>query len=147
MSFITFLLIIFVVCVFLFFVFIQYVARKYTGRGYELSKYVTISVIVPEAHAARIRTVMQNTGAGNIGNYTHCSFSTKGIGRFMPNEKSNPFNGTSNKLTEVIEEKIETIGHVRYLAQVVKAIKEAHPDETTNIDIVHIYKIGIKLQR
>ncbi len=38
-----------------------------------------IVVFVPETHADIVREAMSNAGAGVIGNYTGCSFSSKGI--------------------------------------------------------------------
>ena len=48
-----------------------------------MNKYVWIVVFVPEAQADKIRKVMGDMGAGKIGSYSHCSFSTKGFGRFI----------------------------------------------------------------
>jgi len=50
------------------------------------SNNVKIVVFVPETHTDTVREAMGKTGAGKIGNYTYCSFSSKGIGRFKPEE-------------------------------------------------------------
>lgn len=60
----------------------------------ELSDYVTIVVTVPETHSQEIRQAMGQAGAGKVENYEFCSFSTKGIGRFMPNDDAQPYIGT-----------------------------------------------------
>jgi hypothetical protein len=44
-----------------------------------MKKY-KIVVYVPEDHADKLREAMGNAGAGEIGNYEHCTFTTKGIG-------------------------------------------------------------------
>ena len=75
----------------------------------ELSDYVTIVVTVPETHADAVRQAMGQAGAGKVGNYSYCSYSMKGIGRFMPNKDSNPYLGNEGVLEEVIEERIETV--------------------------------------
>ncbi len=41
-----------------------------------------IIVTVPVEHASKLREAMFDAGAGNLGNYSCCSFSQKGIGRF-----------------------------------------------------------------
>jgi len=110
----------------------------------ELSDYVTLIVFVPETHADKIREAMAEVGAGEFDNYKFCSFSTKGIGRFMPSQNTEPYIGTQGVLESVIEEKIETICSVRYLEKVLKVIKLAHPYESTIIKIYPIYQMGCK---
>ena len=54
----------------------------------ELSDYVTIVITVPETHADVVREAMGRAGAGKVGDYSYCSYSVKGIGRFMPKNLS-----------------------------------------------------------
>lgn len=110
----------------------------------ELSDYVTIIITVPETHANAMREAMASAGAGKVGNYSHCSFSIKGIGRFMPGQGSNPHIGKENVLEEVSEERIETVCSRAILPTVIEAIKKAHPYEECLIDILPIYKMGWK---
>lgn len=110
----------------------------------ELSDYVTIVVAVPETHADAMRAAMAFAGAGKIGHYSHCSFSVKGIGRFMPNSGSNPYLGNEGIIEEVIEERIETICSRAILEDVLEAIKKAYPYEEAYIDIYPIYEMGLK---
>ncbi len=110
----------------------------------EPSEYVTIVVIVPETHADALREVMGRAGAGKIGNYSHGSFSVKGISRFMPLKGSKPFIGKEGILEEVLEERIETICNRSILEHVLEEIKKAHPYEETTIDIYPVYEIGLK---
>ncbi len=42
-------------------------------------KQVKIVVFVPLTHADIVRDAMGDAGAGAIGNYSHCSFSSKGL--------------------------------------------------------------------
>lgn len=135
-----------------FFIFnmLVYVGSTYTleknmTNELEVAEYVTIMVTVPETHAEVVREAMGKAGAGKIGNYSFCSFSTKGIGRFMPSQHANPYIGNINTVETVIEEKIETVCHTQYLEQVLEAIKKVHPYETAVIDIIPVYKMGIKL--
>jgi hypothetical protein len=81
---------------------------------------------------------------GKMGNYTFCSFSTKGIGRFKPGKGSRPFIGRENVLELVEEEKIETVCRSDELEQILEAIKQAHPYEETFIEITPIYQMGVK---
>lgn len=110
----------------------------------ELSEYVTLVVTVPETHADAVREAMGNAGAGEYGNYSFCSFSVKGLGRFRPKEGANPFIGKEGALETVPEERIETVCAKKCLENVLEAIKKAHPYEQTVIDIYPIYRGGIK---
>lgn len=110
----------------------------------ELSDYVTIVITVPETHADAVREAMGKAGAGKVGDYSYCSFSVKGTGRFMPNKGSNPFQGKQGVLEEVKEERIETACPRSVLEHVLAEIKKAHPYEETVIDIYPVYEIGRK---
>lgn len=99
------------------------------------SKIVKIVVFVPEANADELRIAMGEAGAGKIGNYTFCSFSTKGIGRFMPGNEATPVIGQVGTFEEVQEEKIEAICERSRLSQVTEAIKKVHPYEEVALDV------------
>lgn len=94
---------------------------------------------VPEKNADELREAMANAGAGKIGNYTNCSFSTKGIGRSKPNKDADPHIGETGKLTEIEEEKIETTVCEGDLKAVIEAIKRVHPYEEPVIDVYSLY--------
>lgn len=99
-------------------------------------KQVKIVIYVPVTYANAIRQALAEAGAGHIGNYDTCSFSVKGIGRFRPLKKSQPFIGEQGKIEEVEEERIETVCLLEKLENVVKVVKEAHPYEEPVIDIL-----------
>lgn len=98
-------------------------------------QYVKIIVYVPCADGNKIREILNQFGAGQIGNYDYCSFSVKGVGRFRGRDGSNPSIGLVGKIEEVEEERIETICPKNKLEMLVKAIKVAHPYEEPVIDI------------
>ena len=97
-----------------------------------------IVVFVPEADAETLRDAMGNAGAGKIGNYSHCTFTMKGTGRFKPLEGANPTLGQVGKLEEVAEERIETVCDADKLHAVLEAIKEVHPYEEPAADVYPI---------
>jgi len=51
---------------------------------------VKIVVFVPKSHTDVVRKAMGDAGAGEIGNYSHCSYSLDGVSRFLPLEGANP---------------------------------------------------------
>jgi len=105
------------------------------------SSLVKIAVTVPEADADKLRQVIGDAGGGKVGNYTHCSFSVKGTGRFKPEDGANPSIGEVGKLEDVVEERIEITCNTDDLQGVVKAIREAHPYEEPAIDVYPMVQI------
>ncbi len=101
-------------------------------------KRYKIVVYVPEANADALREALGNAGAGVIGNYSHCTFTLKGVGRFKPNENANPTIGEAGKLEEVAEDRIETVCEEAALKNVLKAIKDVHPYEEPATDVYPI---------
>lgn len=98
-------------------------------------KFVKIAVFTPISHVDKIRKILNDSGAGCLGKYDNCSFSTKGIGRFRGLEGSNPAIGEVGKIEEVEEEKIEVICPYEKYEKVVAAVKKAHPYEEPAIDV------------
>lgn len=96
---------------------------------------VKLVVFVPESHADKVREAMGNAGAGLIGDYKHCTFSVKGVGRYIPLPSAHPYIGKAGKLEEVIEERIETVCYRKDLNKIIKAIKKVHPYEEVAIDV------------
>lgn len=96
---------------------------------------VKIVVFVPLTHTNIIREIIGKFGGGILGNYEYCSFSSKGVGRFKPNDKANPHIGESNKVEEVEEERIEFTCEKNKAQSVINEIKKVHPYEEVALDI------------
>jgi len=101
-------------------------------------KNVKFVVFVPISHADIVRQVLGEAGAGKIGNYDFCSFSSRGIGRFRGNDKSNPVIGKAGEYESVEEERIEVIVPREILEEVIKKVKAVHPYEEVAFDIYPI---------
>ena len=97
---------------------------------------VKIIVTIPIENAEEVRNAICEVGAGVIGNYTHCSMSTKCIGTFKPNDNANPYIGKNNKLEFVEEEKLEVVCDVDNVKKVIAKLREVHPYEEPAIDII-----------
>lgn len=67
-------------------------------------KKFKIVVYVPEKHADALRDAMGSAGAGKIGNYSYCTFTSKGVGRFKPEVGANPAIGEVGAVEEVAED-------------------------------------------
>lgn len=99
-------------------------------------KKVKIIVTVPVENTDEVRKAICNEGAGVIGNYTHCSMSTKCIGTFKPNNDANPYIGENNKMEFVEEEKLEVVCDIDSVKNVILKLREVHPYEEPAIDII-----------
>ena|SRR5665213_2708164 len=106
-----------------------------------MPKLFKIAVNVPEAEADDLRKAIGDSGGGRVGNYTHCSFSFKGTGRFLPMDGANPTIGQVGKLEQVPEEHIEVTCEEDKLNSVVSAIKSAHPYEEPAIEIYPMHTL------
>jgi hypothetical protein len=92
-------------------------------------------VYVPESHAEAVRKAIGDAGAGRMGNYSSCSFSLKGVGRFFPEDGAQPSIGSVGRYVEVIEERIETVCHETVIHEVIAALKRVHPYEEVAYDV------------
>lgn len=98
------------------------------------SENVKLVLFVPVSHADVVRQALGEAGAGRIGNYDFCSFSSKGTGRFRGNGHSNPTIGTAGEYESIEEERIEVIVSRDILKSVIEKMKAAHPYEEVAYD-------------
>ena len=102
------------------------------------TKNVKLVAFVPLSHTDIVRQALGEAGAGKIGNYDFCSFSSRGTGRFRGNEKTNHAIGKAGKYEAVEEERIEAIVPREILAKVIEKVKSVHPYEEVAFDIYPI---------
>lgn len=88
-----------------------------------------LEVFVPSTHADVLREALAKAGAGQIGDYDSCSFSTEGEGSFRPLENANPHVGKNGELERVKEQKIEVVFPSPMIGKVVHAMNDVHPYE------------------
>jgi len=100
--------------------------------------YVKLAVFVPQTHERAVRMAMGDAGVGQLGNYSHCTFSSEGTGRFMPLDGSAPFQGTTHQLESVQEIKVEGIALQKHLPHILEQVRMAHPYEEPAFDIFSI---------
>lgn len=100
-----------------------------------------IVVTVPESEADKLREAIGNAGGGKVGHYTYCSFSVKGIGRFLPITGANPTIGQIGRLEQVVEDRIEITCSSENVKAVVTAIRETHSYEEPAIDVYELVEL------
>lgn len=96
---------------------------------------VKIVAFVPLKNADDVRRALGEAGAGVIGEYSFCSYSVVGRGRFLPSDKANPHIGQSGELEVVEEERIEVTCARDKARAVIAAMKRVHPYEEVAFDI------------
>lgn len=96
-------------------------------------------VFVPSESIARICNSIFAAGAGWIGNYSNCGFTSQGQGTFKPLKGSNPAIGKHGRTETVPEIRFETIIPSGKLQTVIEAMKQAHPYEEPAYDIFKLH--------
>ena len=62
-----------------------------------------LTTYVPNEYLDLVLNSLHEAGAGEIGNYSNCSFSAKGEGRYLGSKESNPKFGNKEELTKTSE--------------------------------------------
>ena len=93
---------------------------------------------VPEDSCEKVKSAVFKTGAGTLGQYSHCSWQTLGIGQFKPLEGANPAVGEVNTLEKVPELRVEVLCAKSQIKPAISALKEAHPYEEVAFEVVSI---------
>jgi len=96
-----------------------------------------ITMCPPDAFRA-ILQAMSNAGAGVIGNYQQCSYRVDGTGTFFGTEDANPATGKKGRLEQVEEIRLEMVCSDQSLADVIDALRKAHPYEEPPIEIYQL---------
>ncbi|WP_334313835.1 Nif3-like dinuclear metal center hexameric protein [Aquibacillus salsiterrae] len=105
-------------------------------------KLFKLIVYVPESHASNLIEKLGNAGAGHLGNYSHCSFTSKGVGAFKPLKGSNPHLGEIDSLKKVNEVKVETIIREDQISHLLTVITDVHPYEEVAYDLIPLWNKG-----
>ncbi len=105
------------------------------GWASERQELKLVTFAPPDA-VERIIDACSEAGAGVIGNYRRCAFTSPGRGTFEPGEGSNPAIGEQGKRTTVEEICIEMICPADTKQRVSAALSEAHPYEEPAVDWV-----------
>lgn len=103
-----------------------------------LAKVVTF---VPATDAATVREAMTAAGAGAIGDYDQCTFTSSGQGRFRPLQGADPAIGQVGDLEVVDELRIEAVCQLDVRDRVIAAMLQAHPYEEPAYDVLDLARL------
>ncbi|MBT3278006.1 MAG: Nif3-like dinuclear metal center hexameric protein [Phycisphaerales bacterium] len=92
-------------------------------------------VFVPRDAVESVSAAAFSAGAGRIGTYRECSFTSEGVGTFYGEEGSAPAIGEAQTAQRVPEIRIEMICPVSAVDSVQAAMTAAHPYETPAVDV------------
>ncbi|MBC9930691.1 Nif3-like dinuclear metal center hexameric protein [Chitinophaga qingshengii] len=91
---------------------------------------------VPTDKAAQVRDALFAAGAGNIGNYSECSFHVAGQGTFKGGAGTDPYVGIPGERHFEDEIKLEVIFPVYLESGILKALLASHPYEEVAYEVV-----------
>lgn len=108
-------------------------------------KLCKLVVFVPNNHMEVVRRAISEAGAGHVGNYSHCTFSSNGTGSFLPLDGTQPFIGSNGVVEYVEETRLETIVPEKISRRVLKAMLKVHPYEEVAYDLYQLINSGHSL--
>jgi hypothetical protein len=82
-----------------------------------------------------VREAVFAAGAGRIGDYERCSWYTGGTGTYLGGEGTSPALGEVGREERVSEIRLETVYPAEREAEVVRALRSAHPYEEPAFDL------------
>ncbi len=94
-----------------------------------------LTTYVPKSDADTLKSALFTAGAGNIGNYSSCSFSCKGTGSFKPEVLAKPVLGEIGKLQIEEELQIHVTFQKHFEPKILKALFKNHPYEEVAYEI------------
>jgi hypothetical protein len=92
-------------------------------------------VFVPPEALDAVRDAVFAAGAGRIGEYERCSWYGEGTGTFLGGEAASPTVGERGVEERVPELRLETVFPGERQAEVVAALRAAHPYEEPAFDV------------
>jgi len=100
-----------------------------------LDKVVTF---VPHDNADALVDALAAAGAGRLGAYERCAFTSTGVGTFRPLRGANPTVGEVGKVTLVGETRVEMVLPRQLRRRVLDVLRAAHPYEEPAFDLLEM---------
>jgi dinuclear metal center YbgI/SA1388 family protein len=100
-----------------------------------LDKHV---VFVPAPDAERLVDALSAAGAGALGEYSRCAWTSTGEGTFVPGAGADPAIGRPGEVARVAETRVEMVAPRRRRSAVLAALRDAHPYEEPAFDVLEL---------
>jgi dinuclear metal center YbgI/SA1388 family protein len=97
---------------------------------------VKLVTFVPTDRADELVDALSAAGAGTVGDYSRCAWTTAGVGTFVAGEDTDPAVGEPGRRTEVPETRVEMVVPSSGVAAVVRALRAVHPYEEPAYDLL-----------
>ncbi|WP_053960969.1 hypothetical protein [Sulfobacillus thermosulfidooxidans] len=107
---------------------------KAVGPLAYIEPYYKLVTYVPPDHLEPVREALWEAGAGHIGHYSRCSYTSQGTGTFWPEHGTHPFLGHIGQLNAEEEMRLEVIVPKWYQERVENALLVIHPYEEVAFD-------------
>ncbi|MBO1750657.1 Nif3-like dinuclear metal center hexameric protein [Actinotalea sp. BY-33] len=101
--------------------------------GAPVDKHV---VLVPAEDAEALVDALAEAGAGALGDYSRCAWTTTGAGTFVPGPGAEPAIGEVGVRAQVAETRVEMFAPRRRRTAVLAALRAAHPYEEPAFDVL-----------
>ncbi|SDM91613.1 Nif3-like dinuclear metal center hexameric protein [Kriegella aquimaris] len=95
-----------------------------------------LTTYVPIGDAQKLKNALFEAGAGNIGNYSHCSFIVEGTGSYRAGQDANPTKGKIGETHHEEEVQINITYTKSVEPTVLQALFQNHPYEEVAYEIV-----------
>lgn len=97
---------------------------------------------VPPSHTQQLVDALAGAGAGAIGDYDRCHFSSSGTGSFRPLDGADPFTGSIGQIERVSEDRLEMVLPRGRRDAVIAALLAAHPYEEPAYHVLELAPAG-----
>ena len=97
-----------------------------------------LTTYVPYGEASRLLDALAAAGAGAVGDYTRCAWQVRGEGTFLPGPGATPAVGTVGEVAQVDEVRLEMVLPRGRRAEVLAALRDAHPYEMPAFQVVEL---------
>lgn len=98
-------------------------------------------VFIPAADEQRLIDALAAAGAGRIGDYERCAWTTSGVGTFRPLDGALPAIGSVGNAEQVDEARVEMVLPGGFRCAVVAALRAVHPYEEPAFDLLQMAPI------
>ncbi len=103
--------------------------------GPQTDKVVTF---VPPDAAESLVDALSAAGAGEVGEYRRCAFSSAGHGTFTAGDATHPAVGRRGERADVAEVRVEMVAPRAARERVLAALRSAHPYEEPAVDVLEL---------
>jgi len=104
----------------------------------QVTQQVKLVTFVPERSIDEVRSALATAGAGLIGEYQVCSFSTLGTGTFLGGQGTKPAVGQAGRLEQVPELRLEMVCSKAALPLALETLTRFHPYEEPAVDVYEL---------